>query len=138
MVVNPTGPPLNLSIITERIVNYCIFCLIIIIALLFIIDISGITEKYEVFGEYNKFLSRDAINFDRDSYTFIEKTSSGKKTGTYEMNENLTLLTLYYSNGETTEYYVENKAFILVPANRSQYVSDQEVEDNMYLKPKIM
>ncbi|WP_421907927.1 hypothetical protein [Methanolacinia petrolearia] len=125
-------------IISEKFVNYCIIVGIILWAVLLAIDISDVTENYEVYGYYDKFPSGDTINFDKDSGTFIEKTSGGTKTGTYKENEDQTLLTLYYSDGETAEYYIENKAFRLVPANRSQYSSDEEVKDNLYLKPKVM
>ena len=100
----------------------------------------GFTHEDQVDGVDGKYLkggsSDYTINFNKYSGTFIESYPDGsKENGTYIANE--TVLTLYYSDGKTMEYFINN-INLLRPANRSKFSSEMDWKYNSYSKPMLM
>jgi len=119
-------------VINEKLVNYCIISGFVIIAVLFIVDFTGIADNYEPDGFYSR--PPDELSIYKKSGTFREELNGTKETGTYEVNGSL--LTLYYSDGKIAEYYLEQKIRVLRPANRSRFIG-VEYNENCYVKPHL-
>ena len=123
--------------VKEKTINCCIIIGIVLWALLFFYNFSGVQDEVVVLGTFEKGCRPEyTINFDKDSGTFTERSPGITETGTYIINE--TSLTLYYSDGKAAEYTISNTGNELYPANRSQCSSEEEWRNNNYLKSLIM
>lgn len=134
-------------VISEKMVNCFIIAEFLILIFIFALNFSGgiyensdanYEEQMEgVDGKYLKGGSDDyTIFFNKSATTFIESYPDGStKNGTYLANE--TFLILYYSDGKTAEYFVNNSN-LLRPADRSQFSSEMEWKYNSYSKPMLM
>ena len=135
-------------VISEKVVNY--FIIVEFIILVFFVALSSVSATTEnsyvthedqvngVDGEYLKggHTTGITINFNKYAGTFIESYPNGStENGTFVANE--TFLTLYYSDGKTAGYFVNNSN-LLRPANRSQFNSEMDWKYNSYSKPMLM
>lgn len=125
-------------IISEKFVNCFIIAWIILLVFFTALNSSGIMDKAVVDGIYWERGSSDhTLIFYKNNNTFGELyPNSTTENGTYKVNQ--TLLTLYYSNGKIVNYNIENDGFVLSPANKAQFSSEEEWEEKGYMKPRLM
>ncbi|WP_421907928.1 hypothetical protein [Methanolacinia petrolearia] len=135
-------------VISEKAVNYLIITEFLI--LVFFVALSSASATTEnsssmnenqidgVDGEYLKggYSFGITIYFNKSTHLFNEYYPNGTtENGTYVTNE--TFLRLYYSEGKTAEYFI-NDSNLLSPTNRNQFSSEEEWINNCYMKPMLM
>ena len=125
-------------VISERMINCFIIAEIVLVVLMFGVMSSGVLDRIVVEGKYvgYDYENGSSIGFNTEMNTFTQKKYGISKSGTYLING--TVLTLYYSDGNTTRYSIHDLGIRLFPMDRSQFVNGREWGEEEYLKPVFM
>lgn len=125
-------------VISERIISCFIIAEIVLVVLMVGVQSSGVLDRIVVKGGYDgyDYENGSAISFNSELNTFTQKKFGISKSGTYVING--TVLTLYYSDGNTTRYSIHDLGLRLFSMDKSRFINGREWGEEEYLKPVFM